>query len=239
MLKSNKIKHSAIVLIFSCIAITLSIFNFMFKSYLYESIFLSLFSSILLVVYVIAFNKHKFSFVFPTIYTFYTVFYIIELVNILEIFNTADMRYFNHRLIGIGYIYIVLSLLFTITAINTFSTKVKKLFPIISVSTSLAVFVVLGNGYLSIIEFIMELVLYRDDKFAYFGTHVLANISSHIALLVFLSKNKLPSVLLNFNKNEKNLTPEQRLKILNDKFEFGVISDEEYKGQREEIISKL
>ena len=40
-------------------------------------------------------------------------------------------------------------------------------------------------------------------------------------------------------KNAKKMDPEQALIILKDKFELGMITEEEYQTQRAKIISKL
>ena len=46
-------------------------------------------------------------------------------------------------------------------------------------------------------------------------------------------------LISNEKKIAEKLSPEQALRLLNDKLDFGMITEEEYQAQRNEIISKL
>lgn len=54
-------------------------------------------------------------------------------------------------------------------------------------------------------------------------------------------KNKIPAIIYETpeKKNTEIRSPEQALKLLKEKFELGMITEEEYQEQRAEIISKL
>ena len=57
----------------------------------------------------------------------------------------------------------------------------------------------------------------------------------YVALLIFASKNNIPSVEVNTEK----MNPEQELKLLQCKYDLNIITEEEYQAQRAKIISKL
>lgn len=117
----------------------------------------------------------------------------------------------------------------------------KKLFIIILMSLCL-----LYNA-LSIISFFQELDWYIEKSlYLYVFTLPLNIIGSTlfcISLLLFGVKNKIPSIIKLSPEKEKaraeKMNPEQALKLLKDKFDLGMITEEEYQTQRAEIISKL
>ncbi len=49
----------------------------------------------------------------------------------------------------------------------------------------------------------------------------------------------ISGIISNEKKIAEKLSPEQALRLLNDKLDFGMITEEEYQAQRNEIISKL
>ena len=65
----------------------------------------------------------------------------------------------------------------------------------------------------------------------------------YVALLIFGLKNRIPTILSvspeEEKKNAEKLSPEQALRILKDKLELGMITEEDYQAQRADIISKL
>ena len=67
--------------------------------------------------------------------------------------------------------------------------------------------------------------------------------SLYITLLLFGLKNEIPPVISISPKKEKTrakeMSPEEELKVLKYKLEFGIITEEEYKAKGAEIISKL
>ena len=72
---------------------------------------------------------------------------------------------------------------------------------------------------------------------------VLGTIAFYIALLLFALKNRIPAIISaspeKEKKNAEKMNPEQALRVLKDKLDFGMITEEEYQAQRAEIISKL
>lgn len=68
---------------------------------------------------------------------------------------------------------------------------------------------------------------------------VIGPILLYTALLLFCLKSKIPSIISSSKKEKAELTPEQALKLLKDKLDLDMITEEEYQAQRAEIISKL
>ena len=94
-------------------------------------------------------------------------------------------------------------------------------------------------GTLPLIPEWMKYQLYLD--FFKYSINNIASILLYMALLLFGLKNKIPSFISRKTKKigiEKT-NPEQALKLLKNKFELDMITEEEYQAQRAEIISKL
>ncbi len=119
----------------------------------------------------------------------------------------------------------------------------KKLFVIIPMSLCLL------YNVLSIISirFFQQLDWYIEDSmYLYVFTLPLDIIGSTlfcISLLLFGVKNKIPPIIALSPEKERarveKMNPEQALKLLKDKFDLGMITEEEYQAQRAGIISKL
>ena len=69
-------------------------------------------------------------------------------------------------------------------------------------------------------------------------TEPLGKIALYIALLLFGLNNKIPAILSPSSETEIT-NPEQALELLKDKLDLNMITKEEYKTKRAEIISKL
>lgn len=117
----------------------------------------------------------------------------------------------------------------------------KKLFIIIPMSLCL-----LYNGLsiiwsFSIMNFYIENSMYLYVFTSYFS--IIGSTLLYISLLLFGVKNKIPSIIALSPEKERaraeKMNPEQALKLLKDKLDFGMITEEEYQAQRAEIISKL
>ena len=68
----------------------------------------------------------------------------------------------------------------------------------------------------------------------------IASIAFNTALLIFGLKNRIPSILApSTKKGKKQMSPEETLRLLKDEFDLGMITEEEYRAQRFDIISKL
>ena len=117
----------------------------------------------------------------------------------------------------------------------------KKLFIIIPMSLCL-----LYNGLsiiwsFSIMNFYIENSMYLYVFTSYFS--IIGSTLLYISLLLFGVKNKIPSIIALSPEKERaraeKMNPEQALKLLKDKLDLGMITEEEYQTQRAEIISKL
>lgn len=70
---------------------------------------------------------------------------------------------------------------------------------------------------------------------------IIGYVSFYVALLLFVTNNWIPAIIaVSEKKNDsESINPEQALRALKDKLDFGMITEEEYQAQRAEIISKL
>ena len=66
-----------------------------------------------------------------------------------------------------------------------------------------------------------------------------ASITFNIALLLFGLKNIIPSTLTVSTHPKNGVSPEKSLKLLKNKLDLGIITEEEYQSQRAEIIKNL
>ena len=133
---------------------------------------------------------------------------------------------------------LVCSVLAVISALKGFN---KKVFIIISMSVCLL------YETLSLLEMFAFMEYYvENSRYLYVFTSpmgIIGAISLYTALLLFGLKNKIPSVLSLSPEKEKaraeKMNPEQALKLLKDKLDLDMITEEEYQAQRAEIIGKL
>ena len=61
----------------------------------------------------------------------------------------------------------------------------------------------------------------------------------NVAILIFGLNNYLPSVIKNSDYNLENTSDKEKLIVLKEKFDNGMISEEEYKEQKKNIIENL
>lgn len=77
----------------------------------------------------------------------------------------------------------------------------------------------------------------------FLGIRVIGAICMYIALFLFFTQNKVPVVkklsIKTISLEKGKMSPEQSLRILESNLELGIITEEEYREQRAEIISKL
>lgn len=129
---------------------------------------------------------------------------------------------------------IVFFSLATISAIKGFS---KKLFPIIALCVGLV-----SEAYFAI-SFLERISAYISDSiFLYLFTTPMGRIgfiSLFIALLLFVLNNNVLILPKKEKGNAEKINPEQTLKLLKEKLDIGMITEEEYQAQRADIISKL
>jgi hypothetical protein len=195
---------------------------------------LTLAPKVLLILYVVKFFKEfKATIVVPIIFGY--------------IAASSLFSFINTFLVGSAFVLITLIMnlitmvtfgLATISALKGLSNKV---FIIIPTALSLAL------SALSLVSLFSTFELYARWGYAlYLFTQpvgIIASVTFNIALLLFGLKNRIPAILAvspeKEKKNAEKMTPEQSLRLLNDKLELGMITEEEYKAQRTEIINNL
>ena len=86
----------------------------------------------------------------------------------------------------------------------------------------------------------------RSEQYIYLITSpcgTLGTILFYLSLFLFAINNRIPAILApspeQEKKNVEKMSPEQTLRLLKDKLDFGMITEEEYQEQRADIISKL
>lgn len=118
-----------------------------------------------------------------------------------------------------------------VAVITTLKGMKKKIYVIVAMSLGL-----LGEAVA------IEVGLYIGIRMMFpYICEALGAICLYVALLFFAMRHKLPSIIVFKNKSnyDDKFSPEQSLKILNDKLKLGMITEEEYQTQRSDIISQL
>ena len=89
--------------------------------------------------------------------------------------------------------------------------------------------------------FLVNLFLRREFLIFESPISLIGDTLLYITLLLFATKNRIPKLISVSakKKNAESTNPEQALKVLKYKLDFGMITDEEYQAQRVESISKL
>lgn len=200
------------------------------------SLLLTIVPTILLVLYIFKFHsKLKATVLVPIIFG---IFGLNTIFNFL--FGNGYYGYFLpygiYRILDLAIL--VCSVLAVISALKGFN---KKIFIIIAMSVCLLNEALSLIGVFSIMHYYIE-----DSSYLYLFTSpmsIIGSITLYVALLLFALKNKIPSVLALSPQKEKaraeKMNPEQALKLLKDKLDLDMITEEEYQAQRAEIISKL
>lgn len=129
---------------------------------------------------------------------------------------------------------ILIIVTFTLAAISALKGFSKKIFLIIAIVAGL--FVEFMKA-INIIWYIKYDLFYFFNHFSY----IIGTTTFYIALLLFGLKNRIPALLSTSpeKKPSGKADPEQALRLLKDKLDFGMITEEEYQAQRAEIIRKL
>jgi uncharacterized membrane protein len=196
------------------------------------SLVLGVLPYILLVIYVQKFHKEfKATVVIPVIFASIAIVPLLSLIS--NIIN------------GYGFSGIIINLItpitFSLGTISALKGLSNKTFIVIPTVAGLVL------NLLSLIGTFFNFSYYISySMFLYIFTvpaSIIASSALYVALLIFGLKNRIPTILSvspeEEKKNAEKTTPEQALKILKDKFELGMITEEEYQAQRAEIISKL
>lgn len=67
----------------------------------------------------------------------------------------------------------------------------------------------------------------------------IGNILAYFSLLLILLKGRVPAIIPAVKNNTEGISCEQQLRMLKDRFELGLISEEEYQKEKEKIIDLL
>lgn len=162
------------------------------------------------------------------------------------IFGLFPLEILISFLFGGGYgIWLIIGLLIFLACILAVISALKgfnnKPFVIIPMSLCLLYNALSIISVFSIMDYYIE-----DSMYLYVFTSPLNIIGStllYISLLLFGVKNKIPSIIALSPEKERaraeKMDPEQALKLLKDKLELDIITEEEYQAQRADIISRL
>lgn len=207
-------------------------FKFSFLSLI--SLALTLAPQVLLILYVVKFFKEfKATIVVPIIFGWVAASHLLSFI-IAFVFDY-----------GLNVINLIMNLIamvtFTLATISALKGLSNKVFIIVPTALSLA------SSALSLISLFSTFELYaRRGYTLYLFTQpvsIIASVTFNIALLLFGLKNRIPAILAvspeKEKKNAEKMTPEQSLRLLKDKLDLGMITEEEYQAQRADIISKL
>ena len=180
---------------------------------------------VLLVLYIIKFyKKTKAKKIMPIIFG---VFILSELLSIIQ----SIVQQFSYD--TLYYIFVLAKIItFSLATISASKGFFKKIFPIIALCIGMVEWIY--HAYEAINWYLADSII-----FLLFMDLMgpIAFLSLFIALLLFILNKETPPILE--TENAKEVYPEQALKILKDKFELGIITEEEYQAQRADIISKL
>lgn len=258
LLKAQKIIKKSYINILSWVALGLAILtscgyfmrsydgeiSFFFPPIIYLiSLILNISPYVLLVLYLKKFqNELKATIIVPVIFGLLGL---LEILGFIGIVRPVYIYYYYYYSYGVAVLTFIIDIAFIISCIlSTISALkglTKKVFVLISMSIG-----VIGEIISLISAF--SFVRYCGMLGGYImliGTfaEIISAILLYITLGFFSIKYKIPAILAISPEKEKktseNMSPEQALKLLNDKLELGMITEEEYQTQRADIISKL
>lgn len=158
---------------------------------------------------------------------------------IFVLYGVYSINLFTSSVLYISNILIFIT--FSLATIEALKKSSKKVFLIVATIAGL----ITEFGYL--IHYSKDIFWFARGSSPYYilpsilgATSVLGAITFYVALLLLVAGNRVPSIIPIFSeKKMKKMSPEQKLKYLKNKFERGLITEEEYQAQRTEIISKL
>lgn len=189
---------------------------------------------VLLVIYLLKFhNKTKATILVPI--TFGLIAFT-SIYHFIKSFIYGYDIYFRTLIFDIAII-----IAFTLATINALKGFTKVVYLIIAIVVGLHV------EFISIINILQSIDVYLEQGlYLYLFTWLIGNFGTiifYIALLLFGLNNRIPSILSvppeKEKKNAEKTNPEEALKLLKEKVELGLITDDEYQAQRADIISKL
>ncbi|MBP3599883.1 MAG: hypothetical protein J6J30_02260 [Clostridia bacterium] len=203
-------------------------------------LFINLSAVVLLVIYLTWFHiKGKASIIIPIIFILYSTLCFIDAIDIII---NDGLRYFSIYMILYFAFDIILFALYGISVIFAFKGLLKKAVPIIANIVGLLLFI------LNFVFNIGGLIYHISNGYLFYGIMQFFIIFAlglfHFVLLLFCATNKIrpivaPSAQSNQPVDFNSLQPEQALVVLNNSFQSGQVSFEQYKATREEILKKL
>ncbi len=191
---------------------------------------LSIAPSMLFVLYIFKYhNELKATVLVPTIFG-------VLAFEILFNFLTGSSRFYYGIFALIQLFVLIACILALISALKGFN---KKIYVLIAMSGCLLFEALTLVSVFPMMEWYIE-----GSMYLYIFTSplsIIGSISFYVALLLFSTKNRIPAIIAVSvkKKNAESMNPEQALRVLKDKLEFGMISEEEYQAQRVDIINKL
>lgn len=190
----------------------------------------------LLAIYVTWFHKTgKATFVLQILFFLYAT---ISLFSAIEnIYYGIGGDYFSDVIFYILFD-ITISALFTVLALSSFKGSFNKVITILIFSVIVIDILVAIVNTIRSIEWYNTFYLFGDIVF------ILSYTFFSLTLFLFCMTNKIrpivaPSAQSNQPADFNSLPPEQALVVLNNSFQSGQISFEQYKATREEILKKL
>ena len=205
------------------------------------SFLLTLSSPVLFVVYLFKYhNTSKATALVTTIIGLVVLAFFVDLVPTLKAIQNNFHYYlhdFNVSLV-FSVVIFVMAILGVIGAIKGFNKK-GLIVPAMVLSMLLQVVSFIGHFFAT---------GYGSMEFVYVNITIelvclVGGISLYVALLMFGLRGGVSAFIPASNLKEKvvveKMSPEQALKLLKDKLDLEMITEEEYKAQRAEIISKL
>ena len=176
---------------------------------------------VLLVLYVFKFSQEcKGAVIVPAIFACVAVNYLWDFIISFLGTGFAFIIYF---ITGV-----IMTIVFALATISALKGIPKKILIIIPIALDL----ILTLSNITHIKFYDIMGIAESAWFV-------ASITFGVALLLLCLKNRIPSVLAARKTKTEEMKPEQALKQLKEKFDLGILTEEEYQAQRAEIISKL
>jgi hypothetical protein len=205
--------------------IGLDFFAFLRVGFLY---ILNSLPEIAFLLYLLFFKKGKIAAIFST-----SIFAILALYRIIPAISVLSDGYYGFSAI-ILYLSTVAFVFTTISVIRNWKTKL-----FIIISTSLACV----RCLLSLIQMLNVLINYDvSGLYLYNIVSLIGGICFFVALFLWGILNEIPALAplkREAVQVEIELTIEEKLQLLDDKFELGILTEKEYKEQRLEIIKSI
>ena len=198
------------------------------------SLALSIAPKVLLAIYVLKFFKeYKATIIIPVAFAAIAVSPLISIISSFIYGSGFTIANLIMNIVIIG--------TFTMATVSALKGLQNKIFIVIPIVLGLIL-----NLFSLLSIFSVGEIYVRNGMFLYLITTpagIVASTTFYIALLLFGTKNRIPAILALSPEKEKRsvekMSSEQALRMLKDKLELGMISEEEYKEQRNDIISKL